>query len=120
MRKLKYSFEYCCSPIWLQEVNVENPIFENVFIDVLDLDEFLKKEIKELELIYQFTYNEDDGRESGFENLYEFSIFVNRVLLSAELLKINLKNRFEIIFDEKYWNSLIVIIKKELNNESPK
>ena len=118
MRKLKYSFEYCCSPIWVEEVNVEKPIMENVSIDTLDLDEFLKREIKELEQINQSTYNSDDPRESGFKNLYEFSIFINRVLSSAELLRINLKNRFEIIFDEKYWNGLLLKVNRELNLKS--
>lgn len=111
MEKLKYNFEYCCSsPFW---VNGECYPYAD-----LALDEFLKNEIKELELMHQSTYNEDDGRESGFENLYEFTIFVNRVLVSVELLKINLKNRFEIIFDGKYWIDLLQIIRKDLNNES--
>lgn len=114
MKKLKYSFEYCCSPIWIEEIGIDKPIMENVSIDSLNVDKFLKNEIEELQRIYQSTYNERDGRESGFEDLYQYSIFINRVIFSAQLLKMNIGNEYKIVFDLENWEKLLLSANKKL------
>ncbi|SDD34388.1 hypothetical protein [Williamwhitmania taraxaci] len=118
MRKLKYSFEYCCYPVWVEEVSVEKPIFENVDVDILEISSSLKKEIKDLAEIYQLTYNQEDPRESEFKTWQTFSIFANRVIFSAELLEIELKDKFEIVFIKDYWGKIIEVSKQKIVESS--
>lgn len=116
MRKLKYNFEYGCSPIWIEEIGVDDPIMENIDVDGINIDGFLKNEIRELNEIYQSTYNEKDGRKSGFISLYQYSIFVNRVIFSAQLLKKSLSKEYMIVFNLNYWNQLLSTINREFKN----
>lgn len=55
--ELKYSFEYFSSPLWTNEKS--NTTFENVLIENSPLDGDLKREIEELDLIFQSSYNKD-------------------------------------------------------------
>lgn len=118
MLSLKYNFEYGCYSIWLEENN-ENPIYENISVENLQINHNLKDEIKKLEIIYHAGYNETDPIESGIHDIFLRCIFINRVLLSSQLLKIELNNKYEVIFDKDYWEENLLNLLSYLNNESP-
>ena len=107
MKELKYQFEYFCSPIWILEDNLENPIFINISVDDLQVSTFLKNEIKDLDRIYQSTYN-DEYPPEPYELKGETNVlFVTRMVESALLLKKETNGIFNLIFDSSYWNSKI-------------
>ncbi|MCV2483502.1 hypothetical protein OD917_01100 [Flavobacterium sp. SH_e] len=115
MRNLKYSLEYFCSPIWIEEDN-ENPIYENIEIDILEIDSYLKDEINTLNNIYQSKYNDNYPPEPSSFSIAEEIIFISRVITSSKILIELLKNQYNVIFDTIYWQQKLTQLIKELEN----
>lgn len=110
MIELKYSFEYFFSPIWIKEKS--NNIFENIPIEDLQLDESLKREIEELDLTFQSTYNEDYPPEPINLTLDEEFIFCNRVINSFLKMKEFLPTIYTLLFNFSLWEERLNEIKK--------
>ena len=100
--EFKYKFEFFCSPIWIEE-NVKNPTPHNVEIADLDINPYLKEELEELNLLYQEIFNENYPPESDFKDAVSEYIFVNRVLISAELLAKEVGEQYTFVFDYLKW-----------------
>jgi len=101
MKELKYSFEYFCSPIWINNKEDLNSVFENIDIDLLQVSDSLKREIIELDLIYQSTYNEEYPPVPKCLAKREWLLFIKRVLKSSEQLTEELVGKYTILFDKK-------------------
>jgi hypothetical protein len=117
MKKLKYTFEYFCSPIWIEETNKDNPIYENIDIFSLPINKYLKDEIDCLNNIYQSKFNESYPPEPLFYDLVQDLIFVNRVIFSYKLLQKELKYKYVIIFDIQYWKNKLYSINEKYQRE---
>jgi hypothetical protein len=116
MKNLKYHFEYFCSPIWLLEENVDNPIYQNINIENLPISTYLKNEIDDLQDIYQSTYNDAYPPEPiGLSNDVDL-IFTNRVLCSFELLAHELSKKYNLAFDKSYWDYRLLRLKDSNSN----
>ena len=100
--KFKYQFEFFCSPIWIEE-NVKNPTPRNVEIADLDINPYLKEELEELNHLYQEIFNDNHPPESDFKDAVSEYIFVNRVLISAELLEKEVGEQYTFVFDYPKW-----------------
>ena len=100
--EFKYKFEFFCSPIWIEE-NVKNPTPRNVEIADLDINRYLKEELEELNHLYQEIFNENYSPESDFKDAVSEYIFVNRVLISAELLAKEVGEQYAFAFDYPKW-----------------
>ena len=112
MKTLKYYFEYCAStPFWV------GADFEFISYDSLAISNYLKKEIKELQDEFQSTYNQVDGRESGFSDIIQEGIWAHRVLFSADILKAELKNKYDVIFKKWYYEYPIQRMNEYLNKK---
>jgi len=112
MKTLKYYFEYCASsPFW---VGVD---FEFISYENLEIDIFLKKEIKELQDEFQSTYNREDGRESGFSDIIQQGIWAQRAINSAEILQKELKGKYEVIYKRDYWEYCVQQMNEYLDKE---
>ena len=105
MKQLKYNFEYFCSPIWVNENQNSNDIFENINIDLLPISSSLKEEIIELDIIYQSTYNDEYPPEPKNLSTSEDLLFRKRIATSAEQLKNELVNKYKILFDKSEWEN---------------
>ena len=101
MIELKYSFEYFCSPIWTKKNQDADYVFENVSIDTLKISDNLKKEINELDVIYQATYNDDYPPEPIVLSKDEDLLFKKRVIKSLEQLSEELFVSHKILIDKK-------------------
>lgn len=112
-KELKYSFEYFCSPIWIKENSTS--IFENIPIEHLPVEEDLKKDIADLNIIYQSTYNKDYPPEPIKLNLDKELFFLNNVLNSSLRLKDTLPSNYEFLFDGAFWEERIREIKSKIN-----
>ena len=117
MRNLKYSFEYFCSPIWIEEDN-SNSIYENIEVGNLSINNHLETEIIELDNIYQSKYNDNYPPDSHPFDLAEEIIFTNRVILSAKILHELLKYKFNVRFENDYWNNRLKFLLNELEKLS--
>ena len=113
VKKIKYQFEYFCSPIWVLEDNELNPIFKNIKIDELSISESLKTEIKELELKYLSTYNDDYPPEPLELALKEDLLFTGSVLKTFQLLRIELGDSYDILFDSVFWKKRLEQLLKQ-------
>ena len=100
--EFKYKFEFFCSPIWIEE-NVKNPTPRNVEIADLDINPYLKEELEELNHLYQEIFNDNYPPESDFKDTISEYIFVNRVLISAELLAKEVGEQYAFAFDYPKW-----------------
>ena len=100
--EFKYQFEFFCSPIWIEE-NVKNPTPRNVEIADLDINPYLKEELEELNHLYQEIFNDNYPPESDFKDAVNEYIFVNRVLISAELLEKEVGEQYTFVFDYLKW-----------------
>jgi len=100
--EFKYKFEFFCSPIWIEE-NVKNPTPRNVEIADLVINRYLKEELEELNHLYQEIFNENYPPESDFKDAVSEYIFVNRVLISAELLAKEVGEQYTFVFDYLKW-----------------
>ena len=100
--EFKYKFEFFCSPIWIEE-NVKNPTPRNVEIADLDINRYLKEELEELNYLYQEIFNDNYPPESDFKDAVSEYIFVNRVLISAELLAKEVGEQYTFVFDYLKW-----------------
>ena len=100
--EFKYKFEFFCSPIWIEE-NVKNPTPRNVEIADLVINRYLKEELEELNHLYQEIFNENSPPESDFKDAVSEYIFVNRVLISAELLAKEVGEQYTFVFDYLKW-----------------
>ena len=101
-REFKYKFVFFCSPIWIEE-SVKNPTPRNVEIADLDINRYLKEELEELNHLYQEIFNENYPPESDFKDAISEYIFVNRVLVSAELLEKEVGEQYAFAFDYPKW-----------------
>lgn len=113
MIELKYSFEYFCSPIWIKENSTS--IFENILVEDLPVEEDLKKDITNLNIIYQSTYNKDYPPEPINLSSDEELFFLNKVLNSSLRLKNALPSNYKILFDFQLWEDCIREIKSKIN-----
>ena len=100
--EFKYKFEFFCSPIWIEE-NVKNPTPRNVEIADLVINRYLKEELEELNHLYQEIFNDNYPPESDFKDPISEYIFVNRVLISAELLAKEVGEQYTFVFDYLKW-----------------
>ena len=100
--EFKYKFEFFCSPIWIEE-NLKNPTPRNVGIADLVINRYLKEELEELNHLYQEIFNENYPPESDFKDAVSEYIFVNRVLISAELLAKEVGEQYTFVFDYLKW-----------------
>jgi len=116
MKSLKYTFEYFCSPIWIEE-DIENPIYKNIEIDSLEFDHYLKDEINTLNTIYQSKYNDNYPPEAHLFSIAEEIIFTSRVITSSKILTELLKNQYNVIFETSYWEKKLMQLIKELENK---
>lgn len=114
MKQLIYNFEYFCSPIWVNENQNSNDIFENISIDLLPISNNLKEEIIELDIIYQSTYNDEYPPEPKNLSTSENLLFKKRIIASAEQLTNELVSKYEILFSKSQWGNGL-----EDRNESP-
>lgn len=114
MKKLKYSFEYFCSPFWIEEINKKYPIYENIDTQKLPINNYLLNEINELNELFQSTYNDIYPPEPLHSDLFHKLIFTNRVVLSYYLLRLEVEKRYELIFDIQYWENQLINLKKHL------
>jgi hypothetical protein len=115
MVELKYSFEYFCSPIWVKNNQKIDSIFENINVDLIPISDKLKKEINELNIIYQSTYNDDYPPEPKSLQKNEDLFFSKRIIESAKYLSKELSLNYKILFDRNKWENRINI----LENENP-
>ncbi|MDY3521490.1 hypothetical protein JSO54_02755 [Riemerella anatipestifer] len=113
MIELKYSFEYFCSPIWIKENSTS--IFENILVEDLPVEEDLKKDITNLNIIYQSTYNKDYPPEPINLSSDEEIFFLNKVLNSSLRLKNALPSNYKFLFDFQLWEDRIREIKSKIN-----
>lgn len=109
MKELKYSFEYFCSPIWIKEKS--DNVFENIPKEGLHLNDDLKREIEELDLIFQSTYNEDYPPEPINLTLDEEFSFCNRVINSFLRMKEFLPSSYILLFNFSLWEERLNEIK---------
>jgi hypothetical protein len=114
MKQLKYNFEYFCSPIWVNENQNSNDIFENINIDLLPISSNLKEEIIELDIIYQSTYNDEYPPEPKNLSTSKDLLFRKRIATSAEQLTNELVSKYKILFDKSEWENGL-----EDRNENP-
>lgn len=98
---LRFLLEYCCYPIW----KYENTDVYNISVDEIDINPYLKKEIEELDNMYQDTFNTEYPPEPLHDDDTREYIFVNRVLVCAKLLEKELAGKYEFIFDWEYWEN---------------
>lgn len=106
MFEIKYKFEFFCFPIWIKETN-NDPIFRNISTDDLPLSIDLKEQIKNLDSIYQSTYNDEYPPEPLKMSLEDENIFCNEVISSALKLKEFLPYNYQLLFDISYWQNRI-------------
>lgn len=121
MIELKYSFEYFCSPTWIKEKS--DNVFENIPIEGLPLDDDLKREIEELDLIFQSTYNEDYPPEPINLTLDEEFIFCKRIINSFFKMKKLLPSNYILLFNFSLWKERLKkadknVLKSNLNRET--
>jgi hypothetical protein len=108
MFELKYNFEFFCFPIWIKEINNDiNLIFNNISIDDLPIGNDLKEQIKNLDSIYQSTYNDEYPPEPIEMSLEDENDFCREVINSALKLKESLPYNYQLLFDISYWQNRI-------------
>ena len=95
MKKIRYFFEYKCSPIWIYDEDME---VDNIDITELPINTYLKEEIIELDRLYQETYNDDYPAESLHNDKIRNYIFTKRAIESAKLLKKELGENFSFFY----------------------
>ena len=78
------------------------------------LYQYLIKEIEELECMYQQTYNDNYPPEPLHNDKIREYIFINRVLVSAELLQKELEGKYNFEFDWEEWIDKLKRIKEEI------
>jgi hypothetical protein len=116
MQNLKYQFEYFCSPIWIIENNRINPIYQNVSVLNLPISELLKKEIGNLQEIFQSTYNDVYPPEPIELPKEEDLLFTSRILSSFELLTKELSGKYNLVFDKSYWSNRLLRLRDSNSN----
>ena len=77
-------------------------------------NKYLIKEIEELECMYQQTYNDNYPPEPLHNDKIREYIFINRVLVSAELLQKELEGKYNFEFDWEEWIDKLKRIKEEI------
>ena len=82
---------------------MKNPTPRNVEIADLDINPYLKEELEELNHLYQEIFNDNHPPESDFKDAVSEYIFVNRVLISAELLEKEVGKQYTFVFDYPKW-----------------
>lgn len=108
MFEIKYNFEFFCEPIWIKEINNgSDVIFKNVSIDELSIREDLKEQIKNLDLIYQSTFNEEYPPKPIEMPLDDENNFCREVIASALKLKESLPYNYKLLFDISIWQDRI-------------
>jgi hypothetical protein len=112
MIELKYSFEYFCSPIWVKNDQKIDSIFENINVNLIPISDKLKKEINELDIIYQSSYNDDYPPDPKALSKNEDLFFSRRIIESAEYLSKELPHNYKILFDRNKWENRIDVLKK--------
>ncbi|MDQ6530224.1 hypothetical protein [Flavobacterium sp. LHD-85] len=106
MFEVKYKFEFFCFPIWIKETN-NDPIFRNISTDDLPINIDLKEQIKNLDSIYQSTYNDEYPPEPLKMSLEDENNFCNEVISSALKLKESLPYNYQLLFDISYWQNRV-------------
>lgn len=102
LQKVKSQWLY--SPIYSTENGFALPLRE---IQYLIIPTSLRKEIAEINSIYQSTYNQKDGRESGFKDSLQEGIWAYRAIHSAEILSFELKGAYVVQYNRKNWEYLV-------------
>lgn len=116
MKKIKYQFEYFCSPIWIKETDSLNAIYENISIINAPLSDKSKSEIEDLNNIYQNTYNDNYPPEPIKLGLNDDLIFTERVIKSFEEMQEELIGEYSVEFNKSYWAKKILSLKGLLKN----
>ena len=101
MKKIRYFFEYKCSPIWIYDDDMGA---DNIDIAVLPINTYLKEEIIELDRLYQETYNNEYPAEPLHNDKIRDYIFIRRTIESAKLLKKELEGEFIFFIIQQIWN----------------
>ena len=96
MKKIRYFFEYKCSPIWIYDDDMGA---DNIDIAVLPINTYLKEEIIELDRLYQETYNNEYPAEPLHNDKIRDYIFIRRTIESAKLLKKELEGEFVFFYN---------------------
>lgn len=108
MFEIKYNFEFFCYPIWIKETNNDtDPIYSNISINDLPISNNLKEQIKNLDSIYQSTYNDEYPPEPLKMPLVDENVFCTEVINSALKLKESLPDNYRLLFDISYWQNRI-------------
>lgn len=118
MKTIEFFLGYYCSPIWLRESddNICNPIeLEEAQTRNFIQNEYLIKEIEEVDNMFQDTFNTYYPPEPLHEDTMREYIFINRVLVCAKLLEKELIGKCEFIFDWKHWENEKKKLEKILN-----
>lgn len=116
MKKIKYQFEYFCSPIWIKETDSLNAIYENISILSAPLSNKSKSEIEDLNNIYQDTYNDNYPPEPIKLSLRDELIFAERLIKSFEEMQEELVGEYSVEFNKSYWTEKILNLNNLLKN----
>jgi hypothetical protein len=111
--ELKYKFEYFCSPIWVKNSLIVNSIFENINIETLPISNRLKIDLTNLNNVYQSTYNDEYPPKPKELSKNEEISFCENVIDSAKRLSDELRTKYMVVFDKKYWGNKIAKLQKE-------
>lgn len=114
--KIKYQFEYFCSPIWIKETDSLNAIYENISILSAPLSNKSKSEIEDLNNIYQDTYNDNYPPEPIKLSLRDELIFAERLIKSFEEMQEELVGEYSVEFNKSYWTEKILNLNNLLKN----
>lgn len=120
MKKIKYQFEYFCSPIWIKETDRLNAIYENISIINAPLSDKTKSEIEDLNYIYQDTYNDDYPPDPIKLSLNDDLMFTERVIKSFEEMQEELIGKYSVEFNKTYWTKKSLNLNNLLKNNENK
>ena len=77
----------------------------------MDINPYLKEELEELNNLYQEIFNDNYPPKSDFKDAISEYIFVNRVLVSAELLEKEVGEQYIFAFDYPKWREKLADLK---------
>ncbi|MBE5215999.1 hypothetical protein IG605_010430 [Pectobacterium quasiaquaticum] len=94
MRKIKLMADYQCHPLW--DVSPEN--YGDISPEELLISSELKNSLEEWAKRYDAILNMDDPASSGFNSESEENLFIDDGYKLAQLLREELGNEYEIIY----------------------
>lgn len=100
MNKIRYFFEWQCYPFWDEKGT-------NIGVQELPISVELRTIIIELDDFYQNLLDLNDPNGSGFVNEVDAAVFAKKSIESASMLKTELKDKYEIIFNDRPWKMIL-------------